>query len=528
LQDTGAGIHPSLDAFGGSFLLVPLLGLALSPRLRGRSEGILAFTVLAIFQVFAAVAATLWLGVASYWAGKTFYLLVFPLALWSVVPPAYFAEWAWCRINRQVLSSVAAFGAVFVLLSAALWTFRPASSFSPLKEYEVQVALWARAHLNTRHVNYIGRKSLQAHWLVEGVWNEYLPSDLFIDFPVLGPKTLEEWRDTPGWGKYALVSKHQLGLLGPAVRTLYQYGDAAIVEKVRPEPSPDPSPPLAHFGDVLALRETSTIRPMYQPGELISLMARIETGQVPRHQVAWRLQVRDAHGEPVALMRCDPFDNQFPLQRWPDGKVLEQSFALTLPPDLAPGRYELSLGLDYVSSGEALPAVMTNGETEDGIVLRSFKVPLPPMGEPELNSIVRLEMRVGESLTLLGYRPVGSTTARPGGSFQVDLLWKTDEHVAQDYTVFVHLLDATGALTAQHDSGPRGGTYPTSLWEKDEIVLDSVHVILPPRLRPGEYRIAVGMYQWPSLKRLPVTDASGHPAGEQVVLPLVVTIAGGE
>jgi hypothetical protein len=97
--------------------------------------------------------------------------------------------------------------------------------------------------------------------------------------------------------------------------------------------------------------------------------------------------------------------------------------------------------------------------------------------------------------------------------------------VGKDYTVFVHLLDEKGAVRAQRDSAPRDGTYPTSSWEQDEIVTDSYSLMLPPDLAPGEYRLAVGMYDWPGLQRLSVYETGRHQPEDQLLLPTTVRIA---
>ena len=78
---------------------------------------------------------------------------------------------------------------------------------------------------------------------------------------------------------------------------------------------------------------------------------------------------------------------------------------------------------------------------------------------------------------------------------------------------------ATGnALWAQDDSEPCRRTYPTSFWGSDEIVVDHWTLHIPADAPPGEYHIAMGFYQWPSLERLPVLDTSGGVVADHVVL----------
>jgi hypothetical protein len=86
------------------------------------------------------------------------------------------------------------------------------------------------------------------------------------------------------------------------------------------------------------------------------------------------------------------------------------------------------------------------------------------------------------------------------------------EPLAEDYTVFVHLLsveEGAEQLVAQQDNPPVRGTRPTSTWEPGEVVIDPYDLEIPGDASPGEYVLAVGLYHWPDLARLPVRDGGG-------------------
>jgi hypothetical protein len=83
----------------------------------------------------------------------------------------------------------------------------------------------------------------------------------------------------------------------------------------------------------------------------------------------------------------------------------------------------------------------------------------------------------------------------------------------QDYTVFVHLLDATGQLVAQADARPRSGAYPTSAWAAGDVIPDDHVLSLPTNLAPGRYTIRMGLYLSPNGPRLPL-----KPAGDAFTL----------
>jgi hypothetical protein len=108
--------------------------------------------------------------------------------------------------------------------------------------------------------------------------------------------------------------------------------------------------------------------------------------------------------------------------------------------------------------------------------------------------------------TLLGYE---SFPARGGEDLHLTLYWRADAPMVTDYTVFVHVLDAAGHTVVQADAPPQAGRYPTHWWDRGEVVADQHTVPLPADLRPGEYRMRVGLYNPASGERLPLGGMNG-------------------
>ncbi len=522
-QTIGAVAMPSFEAFGGAFLVVPVLGLLLSLRSRYRVGTVMVLAALIGLQTAAIVATHLWLNLSEYWVGKAFFLAIFPVALFSVIPVARVYELGQNRLDR--FHPVWAWSLAVILLGGLVWTVFPPPRLTPLSESEIRVAQWARDHLPSRHIHYIGRKSLMAQWLGEGMWGERYPDDLFVDLASLGPKTFEEWRNDPDWGEYLFVSGQQHLPLDSALQTIYQVDDAAIMRRPSSAPPSVEQDAGGSFGDVFSLDDYQVPRQTFRAGESVSITARVATLRMPLHQIVWRLQLRDRQGSAVVETRYDPFDNKFPLHRWPDGVLLSQPLTLSLPIDVPSGVYNLELGLYYVGNGEPVGYRSTDGATGDSASLGRIKVALPPPDKQELDQLAHADSRFGGAFALLGYRVSDNAGLVPGGSLRIDLYWQSLQPVQKDYTVFVHLLDASGTVRGQQDSAPRQGTYPTLFWEKGEIVADSYSLSLPPDLPPGDYRLAIGMYEWPSLQRLAVDDTSSRSPSDQLVLPTTVRIA---
>ncbi len=91
------------------------------------------------------------------------------------------------------------------------------------------------------------------------------------------------------------------------------------------------------------------------------------------------------------------------------------------------------------------------------------------------------------------FGPVGAAVVCEAGRVLLDVTWYTPDHPAADLSVFVHALDASGALLGQGDqSAPVYGWRPLTGWQAGEAVRDVYVVEANPvavaLLRYGFYR----------------------------------------
>jgi 4-amino-4-deoxy-L-arabinose transferase-like glycosyltransferase len=126
---------------------------------------------------------------------------------------------------------------------------------------------------------------------------------------------------------------------------------------------------------------------------------------------------------------------------------------------------------------------------------------------------------------LVGY-DLAPSPHHPGETLRLQLYWQALEPLAEDYTVFVHVLSEGGAgqLVTQQDNPPVRGTRPTSTWEPGVVVVDPYDLPIPSDTPLGEYVVAVGLYRWPDLSRLPVRDGEGAPMPDDRVLLTTVHV----
>ncbi|MDX2160463.1 MAG: hypothetical protein SF162_03965 [bacterium] len=170
--------------------------------------------------------------------------------------------------------------------------------------------------------------------------------------------------------------------------------------------------------------------------------------------------------------------------------------------------------LPVAAEGELINAILVARLEDTAIIpLSTAFRPLvlnPPPSAAVPSDAVRIDRRFGESIMLEAVHMNNS-----GGLLTVDLYWRSDSALTEDFQVFVHLVDATGTVIAQSDSSPAGGRYPTSAWEPTHTILDS-HSLSLPDAQP--HSILVGLYRLPSLERLPISPQDAQTAGSSLRL----------
>jgi hypothetical protein len=209
------------------------------------------------------------------------------------------------------------------------------------------------------------------------------------------------------------------------------------------------------------------------------------------------LSLRDSGGKAVARTG-DLVSPRYPTSRWQAGTVVGERYALPANGDLARGDYVLS-----ISVTDALGQI---GDTHELAVSLDGTSAL---AVPALNAMQQpADITFGEQMWLLGYTP-----NQEGALLRLDLYWQALRAMRTKYKIFVHLIDpVTGNIVAQHDSMPRDWSYPTSLWDRQEVFVDRVGLDVSD-VKPGSYRLAVGVYE-PEGDRLAAVDRQGRPVAD--------------
>jgi len=120
-----------------------------------------------------------------------------------------------------------------------------------------------------------------------------------------------------------------------------------------------------------------------------------------------------------------------------------------------------------------------------------------------------LSITLGDGIELAGY-DVQPAQLHAGEILYLQLHWQTTSIPGSDWTVFTHITRRDDAGNSQvmagRDSLPGNGSLPTRRWQAGWRILDEYQISLPADLAPGEYGVAVGLYQATG-ERLPADEA---------------------
>ncbi|WP_119065379.1 glycosyltransferase family 39 protein [Aggregatilinea lenta] len=103
-------------------------------------------------------------------------------------------------------------------------------------------------------------------------------------------------------------------------------------------------------------------------------------------------------------------------------------------------------------------------------------------------------------------------TPGSGQTFNLTLLWDAKSAAPGDWSMFVHLIGPSTALSLA-GSPPRDGAYPTWAWSPGEKIVDTWQIELPADLPPGSYEVRIGFFDAMLNQRLPAQQV-GEPVAD--------------
>ena len=154
----------------------------------------------------------------------------------------------------------------------------------------------------------------------------------------------------------------------------------------------------------------------------------------------------------------------------------------------------------YVADARSARLLLIAAQPIDGRPNENFIANAVLKEAPEVQHTVGANF--DDRIELVGYDldlPRGDAVGA-GQRFEVTWYWRVLDKAPSGYEVFVHV-DGHG-LRLNGDHVPVGGRYPTKLWEKGDVIVDTQELMVPANYRIGDYVMHVGLFS--GSKRLEV------------------------
>ncbi|NPV66903.1 MAG: hypothetical protein HPY64_07140 [Anaerolineae bacterium] len=262
-----------------------------------------------------------------------------------------------------------------------------------------------------------------------------------------------------------------------------------------------------------------------QPGGALSLMLYWEVLQTPTRRWSLFAHAVDSAGLIAGQRDRYPGGGTLATDWLRPGQQWVEPLTIVLPDTAyAPDTLVVLIGLYDLASGERMLIAEHDGETA---LLLTPPVHLQPRLDETGLPNPRYD-NFGHLIALRGY-DLSGRRLHPGETLTVTLYWQALARMAEDYTVFVHVIDlATWTIYGSSDAAPANWTRPTSSWEAGEIVIDAHTLTVNPETPPGVYTVEIGLYRMPqpgTFERLNVVAAPGGQASDVIYLARVAVDA---
>jgi len=281
---------------------------------------------------------------------------------------------------------------------------------------------------------------------------------------------------------------------------------------------PSAQPFNATYGGVMRLLAHQVGTPEVRPGESIPVTLYWQALAPMDEDFSIYIHVFGWHGQPLGQRDSYPGGGTYPTSMWSVGDVVRDTFLVPIRSDAeGPVAAKVEVGLYHLDTMQNLPVVDPRGGTVGQPIISLVKIAVPTT---PFKPTQPLEANLANRVRLVGC-DLEQEQVRPGDELPITLHWQVTSPLDNDYTVFIHLLGAGDRIAGQGDGPPLEGFYPTSFWGVGETLVDRHRLLVHDDAPPGDYRVAVGLYDRATMQRLPVLAADGQPTGDRIIVATI-------
>jgi hypothetical protein len=269
-------------------------------------------------------------------------------------------------------------------------------------------------------------------------------------------------------------------------------------------------------------------------GDVLPLTLYWRTDAPIAEDLAMYAHVYDVDGNSIGQWDAFPGNGLAPTRLWRPHEILVDHYRIPLTPTRAyPPIGRVEVGLARAGTTRPLVARDPSGQ-EITPTLARFKFsraanpPVPArVALGDALGLVNLELSATRGAETISFDSNAAQTMvlKRGDVLNVALTLQARQILNADYVLFAHVVDAQGNIVAQRDAQPLDNLYPTSLWNENEQVRDTLRVEIPREAAAGNYTLELGAYRADTLTRLPIHGANWgmwQVQGDHLAAPLEI------
>ncbi|MEW5959035.1 MAG: hypothetical protein AB1801_14985, partial [Chloroflexota bacterium] len=233
------------------------------------------------------------------------------------------------------------------------------------------------------------------------------------------------------------------------------------------------------------------------------------------------LRLLDQTGDEVAAWQGRPAQGGYPTSQWQPGQIVQDVWALQVPPGTPAGRYTLAVSL--AAPGQVQPASAQRQFNLENLEVwpQPISYELPPMQ-------AELQARYGDKLTLLGYDLYFDVDGA-GGSLSPVLYWQSQADFEGAFDIVFTLRAADSDQVVETWRAPLGVTEAKTFWKAGEVVT-TLYQFKGGALVGGRYHLDIALQDQAGHPVQPIRPNSGSAASpvriEQIQDKIIVRVAG--
>lgn len=274
--------------------------------------------------------------------------------------------------------------------------------------------------------------------------------------------------------------------------------------------------------------------PRFVNGNALPLKLYWRTDAPINQDLKMYIHVYDARGNLLGQWDALPGNGLAPPRLWQPHEILVDEYRVPVKmPDVYPPLGRIEVGMARIGSANVLPAHNPQGETiTPSLAQFKFVRPTPPLEPARVEmgdtfNLLNLSWRVQRDAQEISIAPnaQGALPLRAGDVLRVDAALQARKIPQENYTLFAHMTDAQGNIIAQRDAQPLDNAYPTTLWNANEQVTDTLVLEIPRDAPWGNYVLEFGVYRARDIERLPLNGENWdlfRVQSDHIIAPLQI------